>query len=149
MFKTHLKAFRNLLFPNLCFYCENKILDGYLCKRCREKITLLKNPLCYGCSRPLSYKQSSFCGQCQKVKPVCDRIISACAYKEPLAQLLQLFKYKHYDYLADFFASLLRDQIMASGINIQEYDTMMPVPCHPDTKKIRGYNQSFLLAKLL
>ncbi|MDD3296777.1 MAG: phosphoribosyltransferase family protein [Candidatus Omnitrophica bacterium] len=24
-----------------------------------------------------------------------------------------------------------------------------PVPCHPDTKKIRGYNQSFLLAELL
>jgi ComF family protein len=38
---------------------------------------------------------------------------------------------------------------MASDINIQEYDIMMPVPCHPDTKKIRGYNQSFLLAKLL
>ena len=146
---NYLKTLKDILFPCLCLHCEEKIPQGYLCKKCLGKIAFLYSPRCRYCAKPLTLGTSSVCQQCSgKIYPY-QRLISATSYKEPMVGLIHLFKYKNYDYLAGFFASLMAKYLSKINFNSHNYHFITPVPLHPDKLKIRGYNQAKLLAKLL
>ena len=147
-FGNYLKAARDILFPCLCLYCEKKIPRGYLCRECLEKIVFLYPPRCRCCAKPL-FSVSDTCEQCSgKVYPY-QRLISTTAYEGPMISLIHLFKYKNYDYLAGYLASLMVKYLSKAGFNSHNYHFVTPVPLHRDKLKIRGYNQAELLAKLL
>ena len=147
-FINYLKAARDILFPCLCLHCEKKILQGYLCRECLEKIVFLYPLRCRYCAKPL-LNTSNVCKQCSgKIYPY-QELISATAYKEPIVSLIHLFKYRNYDYLADYLASLMIKCLSKASFNPHNYHFITPVPLHRDKLKIRGYNQAKLLAKLL
>ncbi|MCK4912151.1 MAG: ComF family protein [Candidatus Omnitrophica bacterium] len=66
-----------------------------------------------------------------------------------MLSLIHLFKYKNYDYLAGFLSSLIIKHLSEIGFNPNKYKLITSVPLHKDKLKIRGYNQSGLLSKLL
>jgi len=135
MFSSYLKVIKDLLFPRLCLSCEKKISQSYLCQECEEKIVFLPfSDSCQGCSK--------------KIYPY-QRLISATVYKEPMASLIHLFKYKNCDYLAGFLSSLMVKHLGKIGFNPNKYQLITAVPLHKDKLKIRGYNQAGLLSKLL
>ena len=147
-FGNYLKAVRDILFPCLCLYCEKKIPRSYLCRECLEKIVFLYPPRCRYCAKPL-FSASNVCKQCSgRIYPY-QRLISTTAYQGPMISLIHLFKYKNYDYLAGYLASLMVKYLSKAGFNPYNYHFITPVPLHRDKLKIRGYNQSGLLAKLL
>ena len=149
MFNNYLRVIKDLLFPCLCLCCEKKISQGYLCGECEGKIVFLSPPRCRYCLRPLSINPSGSCQECsRKIYPY-QRLISATAYKEPLASLIHLFKYRNCDYLAGFLSSLIVKHLGKIGFNPNRYQLITPVPLHKDKLKIRGYNQAGLLSKLL
>jgi len=149
MFSSYLRVIKDLLFPCLCLCCEKKISQGYLCGECEGKIVFLSPPRCRYCLRPLSINSSGSCQECsRKIYPY-QRLISATAYKEPLASLIHLFKYRNCDYLAGFLSSLIVKHLGKIGFNPNRYQLITPVPLHKDKLKIRGYNQAGLLSKLL
>ena len=146
---NYLKILRDILFPRLCLHCEKKILQGYLCKECFGKIVFLPAPYCRYCAKPLTPGTSNTCRQCSgKIYPY-QRLISTITYKEPVASLIHLFKYKNCDYLAEFFASLMANYLSKINFDFNNYHFITPVPLHRDKLKIRGYNQARLLAKPL
>lgn len=149
MLDKYLGAIKNLLFPRLCFHCERKITQGYLCRECEEKIVFLSPWGCRYCLSPLTVSSSGTCLKCSEKEYPYQKLISATAYREPLASLIHLFKYENYDYLAEFLSSLIVKHLSKTGFNPEEHQFITPIPLHKDKLKTRGYNQSGLLAKLL
>jgi len=149
MLSSYLKAIKNILFPCLCLCCEKKISQGYLCGECEEEIVFLTPARCRYCLKPLSINPSGLCRECSRKIYSYQRLISATAYKEPMASLIHLFKYKNCDYLAGFLSSLIVKHLRKIGFNPNRYQLITPVPLHKDKLKIRGYNQAGLLSKLL
>jgi len=64
-----------------------------------------------------------------------------------MISLIHLFKYKNYDYLAEFFSSLMVKRLEKIGFNPDGYDLITAIPMHRDKLKMRGYNQAEILAK--
>lgn len=124
MLMQYLKNLGNLIFPRICFCCERKIAEGFLCLRCFHKIEYLGAP------------RSS-------------QIISIAAYKEPLITLIHSFKYRKCAYLAGFLSGLIQKHLDRLSFDFSGYDFITAVPLHKAKRKERGYNQAELLAKEL
>lgn len=139
----------DLFLPRLCLSCNKKISYGYLCSNCQEKIVFLKPPLCQYCSKPIPTAENPICKKCSNDKFFYDRIISIIEYKDPIVSLIHLFKYKNYDFIAGFFSQLMIKHLEKIKFDINGYDLITSIPMHKNKLKIRGYNQSEILAKLL
>jgi competence protein ComFC len=144
-----MKALGNLLMPSLCFNCKKKTKNLILCKRCFKAISFLKPPLCRYCGKPLSAKKTNICQECHPEDFPFEAMFSVAAYREPLAGLIKLFKYGHYDYLSAFLGRLMAAHCTPLGLNPQASDLITSVPIHKYKLKERGYNQSGLLAQYL
>ncbi|MDP2923470.1 MAG: ComF family protein [Candidatus Omnitrophota bacterium] len=149
MLEKYMKAAKDIFLPSLCFYCEQKISKGYLCKSCQEKIELLYPPLCRFCSKQIENNKTGLCKQCMGKTFAYDRIISVTSYKEPMISLIHLFKYKNYDCLIDFFSSVMLQFFLKIGFDFSSYADITSVPMHHAKLRDRGYNQAALLAKSL
>lgn len=105
---------------------------------------------CKVCGSPLP-DGGAHCYYCRRPRPTrryFQFIRTALYYQEPLRTLIHLYKYRHYDYLSDFFAELMCFQIH----NYPEFKTIeviTAVPLHWRRRLWRSYNQSELLAKKL
>ncbi|MCM8786650.1 MAG: double zinc ribbon domain-containing protein [Candidatus Omnitrophica bacterium] len=148
MIKNYLQGIIDIFFPKLCFYCQNQSAD-YLCQNCYEKIEFLYPPLCRLCSLPIDNNKSGLCKNCIGAHRSYNRIISVTFYKEPLKELIFLFKYKYYEYLGDFLSSIMINHLVKIGIDLKMYDFITAVPTHRIKLKEREYNQTEVLAKFL
>ncbi len=149
MLTDFIDTVKDIMFPSLCFACTHKTRYSVLCHNCSSKITLLRPPLCRYCSRPLNLTQPIICKECSKKIFPFDRLISIAAYKEPLIGLIHLFKYKNYDFIGEYLASIMVSHCLKTGFNPCNYSFITQVPMHKHKLKQRGYNQSHLLAKSL
>jgi len=149
MLKKYLKNIANLLLPPLCFCCEKRILEGYLCQNCQEKLIFLDRPLCRFCAKPLGENQTGICKNCQKKVFPYERLLSILAYREPLISLIHPFKYTNYEYLGKFLSSLMSNHLKKIRFRNYGYDFITAVPMHRHKLKSRGYNQAEILAKHL
>lgn len=144
-----LTAAKDIFFPSLCFSCERKTKQEYLCAACQEQIHFLFPPLCRRCSAPIKNNPYGRCKNCLNKPPAYDRVISVTAYKNPMANLIHLFKYQNCSYLEKLFSRLMISHLEKIGFTATAYDFIVPVPLHPLKQKIRGYNQAALLAQAL
>lgn len=148
MFKVALKTLTDIVLPNLCFVCEEKITSGHLCKKCIEKIEFLFPPLCKLCSRPFLATKKLICPKCNSANAFpYEQLICISAYKEPIVNLIHLFKYENYSYLSDTLSTLMINHLTRIGFKFSDYDIITPVPMHKAKLRERGYNQSELLAE--
>ncbi|MCM8831172.1 MAG: double zinc ribbon domain-containing protein, partial [Candidatus Omnitrophica bacterium] len=148
MIKNYISSLMDIFFPKLCFYCQLQTTD-YLCKNCYEKIEFLYPPLCHFCSLPLDDNKSGLCKNCIGKDRSYNRVISIAFYKEPLKELIYLFKYKYYEYLGEFLSYIMINHLVKIGIDFKMYDFITAVPIHRIKLKEREYNQTEVLAKFL
>jgi competence protein ComFC len=149
MVHNYCKALKDTFFPALCFKCGRKITEGFLCGGCLETLKFLYPPLCRFCANPVKDNKSGLCVHCRGKTHHHERLISICAYKEPLVTLIHLFKYTMHDYLDNFFAQLAITHLEKIGVTLASYDCVTAVPMHRLKLKEREFNHSALLAKLL
>jgi ComF family protein len=71
----------------------------------------------------------------------------ACLYQDPLKDLIRQFKYNQKTRLRRLFARCVKDFVQTYGLDIQQFDCIVPIPLHPTRLRERGYNQALLLAK--
>lgn len=132
------------------------------CVRCRKG----GDYICDNCFATISFLQYQLCGACQKgsidgmAHPTCrttygiDGIISSIAYKGIVKKLLYQFKYR--PYLSDLkvilgkllYEGLIQQEAFEKFIEYKEV-WITAVPLHKSRERMRGYNQSELLAKEL
>lgn len=147
MLKKYLATLKDILIPRICFACEEKITEGYLCPRCLGKIEFIYPPLCPFCANRLTNGKT--CAKCAKIKLPYEKLICITKYKSPVVDLIHLFKYKNYDFLVELFASLTIKHLTHIGFEPCNHDTITAVPLYKTKLRDRGYNQAGLLAQYL
>ena len=130
----------NFLFPPICGIC-GKLDKNWICEKCRKRIAKYER---FEKIENQKIIKNSF--NYLKEEIYCDEFLYCVEYKNLIRNLI--LKYKFYDcgYLSNLFANVILNDKKINEI-IKCYDIMIPVPMSKTKKKIRGYNQTELIAK--
>lgn len=136
----------SLLFPPRCEVC-GLLQEPLICARCREKFQAISAPFCEICGVPFDPLALTMgeCADCRKRSPAFDAARSAGKYADELRRAIHLFKYDGVRALAVPLAAFIGETVTLPF----EIDCLCPVPLHPARERMRGYNQSGLLAEEL
>ncbi|MFA5069378.1 MAG: ComF family protein [Candidatus Omnitrophota bacterium] len=132
-FRDISKAVLNLIFPLRCQGC-GKLLEynnGLF--------------LCQGCLKELKPFSARSCPP-DNVYPFIERTCHCCVYEGLARELLHKFKYEKKVFLKHVFVNLLRD-LFAAQMADKQIELITPVPMLRRDERVRGFNQSAILAK--
>jgi len=137
----------NIFFPPVCPVCEDAVADGLFCKACTEGLYSQKilGPICDVCGVPFVSASSPdhTCGVCLVQKTPFVSFRSALIYNGAVVEAIHSFKYGGKVILGRPLGRLL-----AESINLPVTpDLIIPVPLHKKRLRMRGFNQSLLLAR--
>lgn len=127
----------NLFFPKLCGACSKIISNptDELCLKCELHLIYESQPNKYKINQQLrgrvEINQSAFLIDFTK--------------KEGIQQVLHSIKYQNQKQLAIYLAEELVKKL--GHTFFADIDLLIPVPLHPKKRKIRGFNQSELIAQ--
>jgi competence protein ComFC len=135
-------SFLDLLFPCglACPACDAELQGGMLCPACQKQIVAIKKG-CARCGR--SIPSGDYCLGCKSRVPHFDRCVSACEYIGAAKALLAKLKNGH-RYAGEAVSALMLEALKDWGA---EFDVVTCVPITAKVKRMRGYNQSLLLAQ--
>ncbi len=152
--KDLLLGIKNLLLPAFCQECGIRILTEenlYFCAACWATIELVHEPKCPRCGRPHSRRvgfepiENFECSECFAQKLWMDSTHAAGVHDGVLRDAIHLLKYGRKRHIAQPLGRLLLEHVMPE-IDIASYNLLVPVPLHRNRLKMRGYNQSELIA---
>ncbi|OFY34634.1 MAG: hypothetical protein A2W91_16205 [Bacteroidetes bacterium GWF2_38_335] len=137
------KSFQNfisLLYPDLCPACGNTLLKNelFLCTPCLFEMPRLRNH-----EDKDNEVSRLFWGRVY--------IHNATAYfyytkKSRYQKLIHKLKYQGYKNIGLEMGKMLGKELLQSP-SYKDLDAVVPVPMHPKKEKIRGYNQSEVIAQ--
>ena len=123
--------------PIHCLLCGEKTAGDVLCALCDADCA--KNPpACPLCAMPSFNAQ--LCHICLHAPPEMAATTALFAYEFPTQHLIVLLKYRENLALIQWFAQKL-------SIKIPQNAVIIPIPLAPNRLKMRGFNQSLLLAR--
>lgn len=146
------KFLLDFLIPVKCIGCQKE--GAALCEKCSEKIQVFNAPICFSCRKRLpveNFSQNNFlCHPKNRIRCV----FVAANYSDPvLKETIQKYKYKNIHELNQLLSSLIIGSLenFVHTISPEEKNSwvMVPVPLHPKKERSRGFNQSFLIAKIV
>lgn len=131
----------NFVFPPVCANCKKP--GNLLCADCLAEITRLNEPICAHCGRVV-IKKTERCSACLKTPlyPL-DPVRASVIFTGPIPTIIHQLKYNGYFGLAKPLADLMADAWQKWQMPV---DLVVGVPLHSHREKMRGYNQSDLLA---
>jgi len=153
MLRGFFKGMKDLIYPNCCLACKNKIgpdeKQDLICLRCWEKLERNLPPFCVSCGRRLDKYRivKNICSGCLKSKFHFDRAFSPCAYTGTIKKLIHEFKYCGKDYLGETLARLMNEFIQDYRLPIEYLDFIIPVPLHKSRMREREFNQAQVLSE--
>jgi ComF family protein len=135
------QALLDLLFPPRCVVCRR--IGEWFCVICRQAIAKILPPLCSRCGRPLLHTE---CPYCHKLPLQIDGTRAVAFFEGSLRAAIHAFKYSHRPELAVPLGGLLSEYLASQPMPA---DALVAIPLHPERERMRGYNQSVLLAREL
>ena len=150
--KKKLKLLIDIIYPRYCIVCQKNLkvdsLAELICSECWVKIKRNIPPTCRYCGKHInSSVLDGICETCKKRDYYFDRVYAACNYDGILKELIHQFKYSGKEYLGFILSRLLIEFINKSGLSLECFDFVIPVPLHKRKKREREFNQSYILAK--
>lgn len=146
--KYGLQLALDLIFPRRCAVCDEPVdRIGYgVCAACVSKIVYIKAPFCMKCGKQLK-QEGELCADCIKKK---HKYIQGAALYDygSMADSIFRFKYAGRQEYALFYGGDLYEKY-GGWLQTIRPDALIPVPVHVSRKRIRGYNQSELIAQAL
>lgn len=145
------KYILHILFPKTCFSCGEDLPFGEdfpLCAVCFSQIQYPGPLICRRCGTVLP-AGGAHCARCRGSKAKtfkCGVIRSAWLFGPQTQALIHAFKYQGYSFLADFLGERMAQEFIKYP-ELTPIDWVVPVPLHPKKRRVRGYNQSQLLAE--
>ena len=136
----------DLLFPASCVSCGAQ--ESVFCVPCKSAIPL-SEPACFVCNA--RKPSGSICDSCRSRTPFLTRVWWAISYdNEHARNALVQFKYNSNQALAQTLAECIVASIekraQAHNARIPAHAALLAIPLHPRKKRLRGFNQSELLA---
>ena len=144
------KAFLDLLFPIFCLGCKKE--GTFLCIKCRDSLKHIP-PSCIFCrklSPPVrNVTAGRTCISCHKKSNIYG-FISPFSYDSSLIRdLVHGLKYNRIWSLGSILAGLIADYFFLYNIILPKESFLVPIPIHARRKRIRGFNQTELIAENL
>lgn len=138
----------NLMFPSgiKCMFCTNELNQNSYnttCENCLNTLPFIKNP-CERCGSALNKNQQGVCFRCKNINYNFTQAKSVFEYNELPLVVAHNLKYNGKKYLTEYMVKYLHD-IYATWNLFPDYITN--VPMFELKEKVRGYNQSKLLAE--
>lgn len=143
-------SFLNLLYPPLCFACEQALGSGknLLCLNCQSLMQVVdpseRCPLCFSQNYSIETQR---CSECTDRIPKFRGVASAFDYIGPPATLLKKYKYSNQPFLAQGLAAYLALQFLQLDWPLPDF--IVPVPSPIVKQWSRGFSQTLLLAQEL
>ena len=146
------KKIQYLLFPRRCVACD-MVLDfgrykyGF-CKKCKNKITYAKEPVCKVCGKVIIDNNGERCNDCIKKKHYFLQSKGVYVYEGPIKGSMYRFKYNNRrGYRFTFARDIVR--LRGDWIKSTRIDAILPIPMYYKKRRRRGYNQAQLIAEAL
>ncbi|MCK9432406.1 MAG: ComF family protein [Candidatus Omnitrophica bacterium] len=154
MFKGLLRGLKDLLYPNYCLTCGEKIPSWEkepVCPACREKIEENLPPFCSRCGRhlPAEAVKKNTCPHCLDMEFYFDRAFSPCVYTGTVKKLIREFKYSGKDYLGRMLGEMMNDFIRQYRLPVEHLDFIIPLPLHRSRLREREFNQAEVLSRII
>ena len=144
-----LDPFLSLLYPPRCLVCR-ALGESGLCAACLAQITPVMPPICRTCGQTIP-ADADGCLHCRLRRPAYHRARALGAYDGILRAAIHQFKYRDRPQLAGplglRLTAFAREN--APDLNGLRFDALLPVPMHPVRRRLRGYNQSERLARVV
>lgn len=136
----------SLLFPPRCEVCA-RLQEPVVCARCAASFRRIGEPFCLQCGLPFDprARAPAHCAECREDPPQFDVARAAGVYGDALRRAIHLFKYDGVRAIAGPMAELMAETLTPPF----PVECLCPVPLHPARERMRGYNQSLLLAEEL
>jgi ComF family protein len=137
------QAVLDVLFPSRCVGCG--AFGSFLCQSCQAELPRARPPRCPICWKP--QRGPAPCGRCRQERPAFQGARSLHIYDGAAREAVRALKYNYLSALAQPMAQLMARYVEEEeGI---EADLLVAVPLHGRRRRLRGYNQSALLAREL
>lgn len=117
-----------------------------ICTSCTHTLTIITEPRCKKCSKPMDNEEKEYCHDCKRNKHHYIRGCSVWVYDEAMKKSIADFKYKGRKEYADYYVAKITDKY-SEYINRIHPDVLVPIPIHGKKERQRGYNQADILAK--
>ena len=114
--------------PRQCLLCAGNSRRA-LCDACYAQLPWLPRAHCPQCALPTT--NGALCGGCLQHPPRFDRVIAACVYAYPLAELIRSYKYQGMLALAPLLAQTLATKTDAA------VDLLVPLPLSRERLRAR------------
>jgi len=153
MLRGLFKGLKDLIYPNCCLVCKNRIPPAdqqqLICAGCWDKIEQNLPPFCANCGRHLDSQaiEKNACPSCSRVNFYFDRAFSPCRYTGAVKKLIHEFKYSGKDYLGKPLGKLMYTFIQDYQLPIEYLDFLIPIPLHKSRQREREFNQAEILSR--
>jgi len=142
-----LKSVLGLIYPTRCCFC-GEVSEKEICAKCAKKVEYITEPRCKKCGRPVRYEEKEYCYECQKLNFHYECGKNIWLHKTPVSSSIYQYKYKNRRIYGEFYAKEMY-RLFRRTIESWEIDLIVPVPLHKKRRRLRGYNQSEIIAKHL
>lgn len=139
--KKTMDAALNTLFPPVCANCSK--VGSLFCEDCRRHIRPLNAPICPRCGQLWKTAVRPACACATEQLPL-RQAGAAVQFLGPVPPLVHKLKYNGHFALAKPLAQLMAQSWPQASFS--DIDLVIPIPLHPERERMRGYNQSALLA---
>lgn len=142
-----------VLLPSNCRICEQPLVRLARIPVCDSCIDSLKRAHVNGCSicgealDLASPEAEPICPLCRRAHPEFDFAVSFGAYNGALRKLIHLLKYEQLRPAANILGAKLAQAIAERSFAGAEPVLLIPVPLHRIKQRLRGFNQSELIAR--
>ena len=139
----------NIIYPPKCIICKSDCMNAnLLCSKCFGKISFITRPYCKKCGNSLNNILGGCTEEnCVNNMHVYSQVKSIIEYNDISKQIITSFKFNDNFRLMKLFKNWLR--YILSDINYNDIELIVPVPLHKSKLKIRGFNQSSILAEII
>ena len=138
------------LYPRHCPICNDIVArkNTKACQSCVEKLSIVKEPRCKKCSKPLEGSETEYCFDCQHKSHYFDEGYAILLYDETMQRSMAYFKFHGRQEYGDFYSELL---LKAAHRIVKRWqvEVLLPVPSHRQRINKRGYNQTEIIGRAL
>lgn len=145
-----MKEVLHLLFPKRCPICDSvfyfKKGKYGICPVCRDKLTVVQEPVCKICGKPVEGERREMCGDCQKRRHAFVQGKALWIYKGAVKKSIHRLKYSNRREYAIAYGQEMESRY-GDWIRRHSFEAIIPIPLHKKRKRQRGYNQAELIGR--
>ena len=150
MFGKFAEKVLDILYPRSCPVCCDIVMPkgNMICPECMGKIHFVKEPACKKCGKEIYDEAVEYCRDCMKTEHYYEWGIPLMNYDKTGRKIISDFKYHNKRDNAGFIAQEIYKREYERILHMKA-DALVPVPLYYRKKRIRGFNQSEVLAEEL